>query len=184
MIASGSGFITFLGSYNLFIAPICAVGHPFDMQRRVSTDSLGLQIIIVDYFLVKKGNIYTPALFDPSHDSLYFCTRGWNLKALCSWVSAAVLGIPGLVGAYHPTWVSLGAIHLYQTGWVVCFAVAAVLYFVSCQVFARQVVPAHYDKTESRTFESMAGAIEVNDGESDVGMETLSVPVGSGMSKV
>jgi NCS1 family nucleobase:cation symporter-1 len=32
-LASGSGFISFLGSYNIFIAPICGVSQPFIRRK-------------------------------------------------------------------------------------------------------------------------------------------------------
>lgn len=48
------------------------------------------------------------------------------------------MGIPGLIGAYHPTWVSADAVHVYQTGWVICFAVAAFLYYMLCRVLPRR----------------------------------------------
>ncbi|KAL2208362.1 NCS1 family nucleobase:cation symporter-1 [Sarocladium strictum] len=122
LLTSGSAFLVFLGSYNIFISPICA-------------------IIIIDYFFIKRGNIHTPSLFNPSKGSLYFYTGGWNLKALGCWVCAAVFGIPGLIGAYHPTWVSMSATHIYQTGWVICFAAAAAFYYAVNLVFRAQVLP-------------------------------------------
>lgn len=43
-IASGAAFITFLGSYNIFIAPICAVSDPL---REI--DRLNLTYVIIDH---------------------------------------------------------------------------------------------------------------------------------------
>jgi NCS1 family nucleobase:cation symporter-1 len=111
------------------------------VDSSANTDGI-LQIIIIDYYLVKRGNIHTPSMFDQKPGSLYYYTRGWNLKALACWVSAVVVGIPGLAGAYHPSWVSAAAVHVYQTGWVICFAVAALLYFAACTVFPPKVFPS------------------------------------------
>jgi NCS1 family nucleobase:cation symporter-1 len=105
---------------------------------------------------VKKGNIHTLSLFDPAPGSLYYGTKGWNLKALLAWVSAAVLGVPGLIGAYHPSWVSTGAKHLYQTGWVVCFAVAMFVYYALCRVSTRQVHPVGSTDDTLMSFEQLA----------------------------
>ncbi|KAI5247791.1 hypothetical protein E4T43_01700 [Aureobasidium subglaciale] len=147
LLTSGAGFVTFLGSYNIFISPICG-------------------IIIIDYFVIKQGNIHTLSLFNPTSGSLYYGNKGWNLKALFAWLSAAVLGIPGLVGAYHPTWVSEGAKHLYQTGWVVCFAVAMFLYWVANLVFPAKVLPGDQGGARKPKFEELALTDGYLDGES------------------
>jgi NCS1 family nucleobase:cation symporter-1 len=113
---------------------------------------------MVDYFVVKRGNIHTPSLFNPTRGSLYYYTRGWNLKALMCWVSAALFGVPGLIGAYHPTWVAEAAVHMYQTGWVICFAVAVTFYFAANLVLPAKVFPAghHEGAAAPKNFESLA----------------------------
>jgi nucleobase:cation symporter-1, NCS1 family len=136
LLTDGSAFLTFLGSYNIFIAPICG-------------------IIMIDYFFVKKGNIHVPSLFQqPVQSSLYYYTKGWNAKALACWVAAAVFGIPGLVGAYHPNWVGDAARHMYQMGWVLCFAVSVVLYLLVNKFLPARVVPDGYPGADATTFEA------------------------------
>jgi NCS1 family nucleobase:cation symporter-1 len=120
---------------------------------------------------VKKGNIHTLSLFDPAPGSLYYGTKGWNLKASLAWVSAAVLGVPGLIGAYHPSWVSTGAKHLYQTGWVVCFAVAMCVYYVLCQVLPRQVHPMGTPANTPMIFEQLAESEGYCEGEHRIHFE-------------
>ncbi|CVL06975.1 related to uracil permease [Fusarium mangiferae] len=153
--ASGSAFLIFLGSYNCFISPICA-------------------IIIVDYFFIKRGNIHTPSLFNPSNSSLYFYTGGWNLRALGCWVCSAVFGIPGLIGAYHPTWVAMAATHIYQTGWVICFTAAAVLYYAVNLVFRAEVLP-YGQATSEFAFEHLAATEGYLEGENVVEFPILSL---------
>ena len=172
--ADGSAFLTFLGSYNTFISPICGVS----LQIRIRTYFLltyVLQIIIIDYFFVKRGNIHTPSLFNPAPGNLYYYRKGWNLKALGSWVCAALFGIPGLVGAYHPGSVSKGATHIYQMGWIVCFAVASTFYFVISRILSPQVVPKGYD-ADAKQFEGFANTEGYLEGDSLVqfrGQEVL-----------
>lgn len=115
---------------------------------------------MIDYFVIKRGNIHTPSLFIPAPGSLYYYTKGWNLKALACWVSAALFGIPGLVGAYHPTWVAAAAVHMYQTGWVICFAVAATFYYGVNRLFPPRVFPAGREGglLDSKAFESLAAS--------------------------
>jgi NCS1 family nucleobase:cation symporter-1 len=118
---------------------------------------------MVDYFVIKRGNIHTLSLFDPTPGSLYYYTKGWNLKAFACWVSAAVFGVPGLIGAYHPTWVAAAGIHIYQTGWVICFAVAVSFYFVLNYLLPARVFPAGHDSP--KTFEGLAETEGYFDGE-------------------
>ncbi|PNP61438.1 hypothetical protein FNYG_13833 [Fusarium nygamai] len=155
LLTSGSAFLIFLGSYNCFISPICA-------------------IIIIDYFFVKRGNIHTPSLFNPSKGSLYFYTGGWNLKALGCWVCSAVFGIPGLIGAYHPTWVSMAATHIYQTGWVICFSAAAAFYYAVNLVFPAEVLP-HGQATSHMDFEHLADSEGYLEGENVVEFPILGI---------
>jgi nucleobase:cation symporter-1, NCS1 family len=138
-------------------------------------------VIIVDYFFIKRGNIHTPSLFTPARGSLYYYTKGWNLKALGCWAAAALFGIPGLVGAYHPSAVTKAATHMYQMGWVLCFAVAATFYFGINFILPARVVPGGYD-FNPKPFELFADtegylegdalvefrAVEVQDGEEPV----------------
>ncbi|KAF4501873.1 uracil permease [Fusarium agapanthi] len=155
LLTSGSAFLIFLGSYNCFISPICA-------------------IIIIDYFFVKRGNIHTPSLFNPSKGSLYFYTGGWNLKALGCWVCSAVFGIPGLIGAYHPTWVSMAATHIYQTGWVICFSAAAAFYYAVNLVFPPEVLP-HGQATSDLAFEHLADSEGYLEGDNIVEFPILGI---------
>lgn len=136
LLTNGSSFLTFLGSYNIFISPICG-------------------IVIIDYFFIKRGNIHTPSLFTPARGTLYYYAKGWNLKALGCWVAAALFGIPGLVGAYHPSAVAKAATHMYQMGWVLCFTVAAAFYFGINVLLPAQVVPDGCE-SDAKQFESFA----------------------------
>lgn len=119
---------------------------------------------MVDYFVVKRGNIHTPSLFNPAPGSLYYYAKGWNLKALASWVAAAAFGIPGLVGAYHPDWVAPAAIHMYQTGWVICFAVAVTFYFLINMALPAKVFPIGHENN-TKSFEQLAESEGYLDGE-------------------
>ena len=126
----------------------------------------------MDYFFVKRGNIHTPSLFSPSAGSLYYYNKGWNVKALGCWMCAAVFGIPGLVGAYHPTWVGIAATHIYQTGWVICFAVASVFYFGITLALPNQVIPQGYHPEDKR-FELLAETDGYFEGDSIVAFPVL-----------
>ncbi|KAF2761468.1 NCS1 nucleoside transporter [Pseudovirgaria hyperparasitica] len=123
LLRSAQGFLTFLGSYSIFMAPLCA-------------------IIICDYFIIKRGNIHVLSLYDPTPGSLYYNIKGWNFIATGCWVTAMLLGLPGLIGAYDPQLVSEIAVHMYQTGWLITFVAGFVFYFVMAGfVFPPRVLP-------------------------------------------
>lgn len=56
--ASGSGFITFLGSYNIFIAPICGVSCTTCIDRATITNSCRLFRSSSSTTFSSKGAIY------------------------------------------------------------------------------------------------------------------------------
>ncbi|OAA59758.1 NCS1 nucleoside transporter [Niveomyces insectorum RCEF 264] len=154
----GAAFLTFLGSYNIFIAPICG-------------------IIIADYFFVKRGNIHVPSLFQPGPGSLYYYVKGWNLKALGSWVCAATLGIPGLVGSYHPTWVNSAARDIYQMGWLITFAAAFVFYVCANLAWPARVKPDGYSNVPD-SYEGFARTDGYLDGDDLVEFPAVSIHEG------
>jgi len=59
------------------------------------------------------------------------------------------------VGAYHPSAVAKAANHMYQMGWILCFAVAVTFYFVVNLALPPQVVPSGYD-ANVKCFEGFA----------------------------
>lgn len=141
LLKDATGFITFLGSYSIFMAPVAA-------------------IIISDYFLIHRGNIHTPSLFDPRAGSLYFYTAGWNLRASGAWVAGMLFGLPGLIGAYRPDLVAIAAIEMYETGWLLTFVVSFVLYTAIGLAFPVRLVPKGYE-TGNEGVEGEASGLDI-----------------------
>ncbi|KAF2400568.1 allantoin transporter [Trichodelitschia bisporula] len=126
LLKDAAGFLTFLGSYGIFMAPLCA-------------------IVICDYFVVRRGNYHVPSMYDPRPGGLYYGIRGWQIVPTACWVCGMVFGLPGLIGAYRPDLVAIAAIHMYNTGWVLTFGCAFVFYSVFGRfVFPPRIVPAGY----------------------------------------
>lgn len=76
LIANAEAFLSFLGSYNIFMAPLCAV-------------------IIVDYAFIRKGNIHVPSCYDGSKRGLYYFWSGVNWVGAAAWLLGTTMGIPG-----------------------------------------------------------------------------------------
>ncbi|KAL1870812.1 hypothetical protein VTK73DRAFT_2404 [Phialemonium thermophilum] len=122
LIASASAFLSFLGSYNIFMAPLCAV-------------------IIGDYVFVRRGNIHVPSLYDGSKGGLYYFWYGVNWVGAFAWLGGTTMGIPGLIGQYQPQLISTAAQRMYMMGWVLTFVTAFVVYWVCTRFVKFRVFP-------------------------------------------
>ncbi|KAF2446455.1 NCS1 nucleoside transporter [Karstenula rhodostoma CBS 690.94] len=126
LIATAQTFITFLGSYNIFMAPLCA-------------------IIIVDYCIVRKGNIHVPSLYRASRGNLYWFTSGVNFSGIFAWCAGTAMGMPGLVAAYNPKLVPQAGKDMYKLGWILTFTTAGVVYFILTKIRKPRVFPAGFE---------------------------------------
>ncbi|KAL4746366.1 hypothetical protein BDW72DRAFT_210510 [Aspergillus terricola var. indicus] len=110
LLASAGAFLSFLGSYNIFMAPLCA-------------------IIITDY-VSRNGNIHVASLYNATKTGLYWFWSGINYLAVFAWMAGVALGLPGLVGEYQPQAVNATAKNMFKMGWILTFVVAGVVYAV------------------------------------------------------
>lgn len=159
LIASAAAFLSFLGSYNIFMAPLVAV-------------------IIMDYFYVRKGNIHVPSMYDGHKGSLYWFWSGANWFGAFAWIGGTTMGIPGLIGQYQPQAISDAARRMYMMGWVLTFITAAVVYFV-CTFFVKyKIFPTGREDTPlEREWLANEGREGFYDGEKPGEIETPSTTV-------
>ncbi|KFA50073.1 hypothetical protein S40293_08597 [Stachybotrys chartarum IBT 40293] len=123
LIANAEAFLSFLGSYNIFMAPLCAV-------------------IILDYNYVRKGNIHVPSCYDGTKGSLYWFWNGVNWVGAAAWLLGTTMGIPGLIGQYQPQLVGDAARYMYMMGWILTFVTASVMYMIGTRFFNYRIFPA------------------------------------------
>ncbi|KAK1637396.1 uracil permease [Colletotrichum phormii] len=110
LLNSASNFLTVVGSFNVFLGPL-------------------MGIMFADYFLIRKRTIKLTDLYGDSPASIYWYTRGWNLRAAVSWVLGAWMFIPGLAQrAMAPSEVWAGWTRLYQLSWFVGCLVSGSIY--------------------------------------------------------
>ncbi|KAK2035530.1 NCS1 nucleoside transporter [Colletotrichum zoysiae] len=126
LIANAAAFLSFLGSYNIFMAPLCA-------------------IIICDYALARKGNIHVPSLYNGSKGGLYWFKSGVNWAGVFAWIGGTVMGLPGLVGEYQPQIVPQPAKYMYMMGWVLTFCSSAIIYTILIHVFKVKIYPPGFE---------------------------------------
>lgn len=72
------------------------------------------QIMIMDYFMVRRGNIHVPSLYNGRPRGLYWFTSGVHIPGIISWFVGVSLGLPGLVGTYKPLAVNQAAKNMYS----------------------------------------------------------------------
>ncbi|KAL3450017.1 permease for cytosine/purines, uracil, thiamine, allantoin-domain-containing protein [Aspergillus insuetus] len=119
---SATSFLTFLGSYLCFICPIVA-------------------IMVVDYYLIRHGNIHVPSLYSPQKATPYYYTSGFNIRAFISWAAAIALVIPGVSGALNPGSIATAAVRIYDLGFLISTSVAGVLYWGLCALWPVRIYP-------------------------------------------
>ncbi|MBO6277431.1 MAG: NCS1 family nucleobase:cation symporter-1 [Pseudomonas sp.] len=89
-------------------------------------------VIMVDYWLVRKGRIDVPALYSEDPSGAYYYSRGVNLRAVAAFIPAALIAIVlALVPVFH--WVS-------PFSWMIGASIAAMLYLT---IASRQLHYAH-----------------------------------------
>ncbi len=102
--------------------------------------------MIVDYYIVRKGNLHVPALYDPSKGSLYMFSFGTNFRAVFAWLGGMAMGLPGLIAAYQPKLVGVTATRMYSMAWILTTFMAMFLYAVVCLIFPVRVYPAAFSE--------------------------------------
>lgn len=162
LIASASAFLSFLGSYNIFMAPLCA-------------------IIIVDYSFVRRGNIHIPSCYNGSQGGLYYFWSGVNWVAVVAWLLGTTMGIPGLIGQYQPAIVSEAAQNMYKMGWILTFVTAGVVYLVGSLFVPFKVFPAGKESSP-KEWEWLANEGREGFFEDETGHELIEAPSTPSMS--
>ncbi|KAI0470519.1 allantoin permease [Xylariaceae sp. FL0804] len=113
--ASAKSLTTFLSGYVIVLAPLLA-------------------IMITDYWLIRRGVLQVPALYQ--NEGRYRYKAGVNWRAVMTLVVVKPINLPGLVHAIDPTVpVSTGFANFYKASWITSISMAATVYFVICTVF-------------------------------------------------
>jgi NCS1 family nucleobase:cation symporter-1 len=62
--------------------------------------------MIVDYWVVRRGNLHVLSLYQADSTSPYYYNHGFNFRAFAAWISGIVLVISGIAGAIKPRSIS------------------------------------------------------------------------------
>ncbi|KAK1673594.1 putative uracil transporter [Colletotrichum godetiae] len=137
IIASASSFLTFLGSYTVFLMPTCG-------------------IMIVDYWIIHRGNLHVPSLYTKAEGAPYTYYKGWNLRAVAAWVAGVAFTVHGIAGNLDPNSVNQASKNMYKLGFLLSLAMGSFVYYVACLIWPIPVYPWELEPQASTNFESMA----------------------------
>ena len=90
--------------------------------------------MIIDYFLIRKGNIDMHDLFTLSSAGRYHYFHGFNVRAFAAFIIGFLLPLPGFAASFgHP--IGQAATHMYSLGWVLSFIMGGGSYYLACLVW-------------------------------------------------
>ncbi|KAI1842319.1 hypothetical protein JX266_011487 [Neoarthrinium moseri] len=137
IIASATSFLTFLGSYTVFLMPICGV-------------------MIVDYWVLRRGNFHVPSLYTKAKGTPYAYTNGWNLRAVVAWVAGVAFTVHGIAGSLDPTAVNQASKNMYKLGFLLSLAMGSFVFYILNLIWPVPVYPDERVGEGLKTFEFMA----------------------------
>ncbi|KAI9926601.1 hypothetical protein ASPWEDRAFT_176429 [Aspergillus wentii DTO 134E9] len=146
ILASATKFETFLSGYGLFMASV-------------------VSIMLCDYFLLTKGNIFIPSLYNPTRaNKNYYYHRGWNVQAAISYIVGIALPFPGFCGQLGAN-VTTAASHMMDIAWIMAFVTSFVSYYVICSIWPTSNM--RYVREKGYSFEQVASRAGVYDGRAE-----------------
>ncbi|KAH7882152.1 NCS1 nucleoside transporter family [Phlebopus sp. FC_14] len=133
ILANAQGFLSFMNGYTIFLGPFAG-------------------IMITDFWLVHKGKVDVPAMYDPQ--GRYRYTGGFvsdlnlfslvtaienqrpkNWRAVLAMLVTVVPTLPGLVNSINPKIAVGNAVHLFDIAWMYGFFVSSVVYYTTSTLF-------------------------------------------------
>lgn len=99
-------------------------------------------VIVVDYYLIKKGRIQVHALFREGSDEPYWYQRGWNPDALYAFVPASIIA---LIFALVPFFGDVAPF-----SWFIGAGIAGAMYWFVAKRQRTVVMPEHADNNASQ----------------------------------
>ncbi|KAF7323953.1 hypothetical protein MKEN_00616800 [Mycena kentingensis (nom. inval.)] len=135
-LTSAHKFVTFLGSYTVLMGAI-------------------LGPLWADYYILRRGNIHVPSLFDPHPGSTYRFLGGFNWRAIAGWCVGTGLTISGIAAGYSPGSVNAAAVHLYSLGWILSVSASACTFLALSYALPVPLAPPPHE-TAKLPFEFLA----------------------------
>jgi nucleobase:cation symporter-1, NCS1 family len=96
--------------------------------------------MFIDYYVIKKGNLRLPDLFQGNTASRYWYTNGVNYRAVVTVVVALIPCIPSFAAQIDSNHLGMSstAVNFFFISFLFTYAFASMLYYVSYIVFPEQ----------------------------------------------
>lgn len=88
ILSSAKGFLTFLNGYSIFLGPF-------------------LGVLITDYFVIRKGNVYIKDLYEQT--GRYWYRFGWHWRPFVAWVIPVAFVVSRLQCVEHGRYLTRGS---------------------------------------------------------------------------
>jgi nucleobase:cation symporter-1, NCS1 family len=147
ILASAAKFLAFLGGYTIFLGPMTG-------------------ILMCDYFLVRRGNVSVPDMYNFHGIYRYSPKFATNWRAVAAFFIGCTPPLPGFVdniveAGGQTTTVSIGGIHLFSIGYIYSFVAAGLFYWIFMKFFpARESMMDHAETGEDRIAAQDAANLE------------------------
>jgi NCS1 family nucleobase:cation symporter-1 len=114
ILATATGFLSFMNGYTVFLGPFAG-------------------IMVVDYWILHRGKVDVPAMYDPHGRYRYW--RGVNWRALAALVASVPPLLPGLISSINSSVHVSNAMRLFDIAWIYGFFMASFIYFITSKFF-------------------------------------------------
>ncbi|EIW76701.1 NCS1 nucleoside transporter family [Coniophora puteana RWD-64-598 SS2] len=114
ILANATGFLNFMNGYTIVLGPFAG-------------------IMVTDFWLVHKGRVDVPAMYDPH--GRYRYAGGFNWRAVLAMLVTVIPTLPGLANSINPNIYVGKAAHLFDIAWMYGFFVSCVVYYTTSVLF-------------------------------------------------
>lgn len=143
LLASAQGFLAFLNGYGIFMGPTAA-------------------IMIVDYWIVRRGNIHIADAYSSASGARYMYFHGFNPNALIAYTCGMMIPFVGFIGTFGVP-VPLAAMRCDELGWYISTVVAASVYVALDRAFPVKNVDRSLNREQlAREFAAERGGISAD----------------------
>ncbi|KAF8556738.1 hypothetical protein OG21DRAFT_1596272 [Imleria badia] len=150
ILANAQGFLNFMSGCTIFLGPFAG-------------------IMVTDFWLVHRGKVDVPAMYDPNGRYRYI--GGFNWRAVLAMLVTVGPTFPGLINSVSPA-VNVGyTIRLFDIAWMYGFVVASTVYYVTSVLFpARETFVRNLILADDTTLDHVRDGnspIDTSDGKGD-----------------
>ncbi|KAJ0335470.1 hypothetical protein COL922a_009206 [Colletotrichum nupharicola] len=115
-------------------------------------------IMIVDYWMLRRGNFHVPSLYTKDTGSPYAYLNGWNLRAIAAWIAGVSFTVHGIAGSLDPNAVNQASKNMYKLGFLLSLTMGAMVYYVACLIWPPPIYPEGSESEATMGLEDMASS--------------------------